>query len=405
VASYDAAIALKADYADAHLNRALALAELEQYQAALEGNSRVIALEPKYVEAYFNRANIYRQLGQWEAALSDYTFAVHYRPDHAEAHQSKAITSLLLGDFERGWPEYEWRWKNHGSHLMCHRRGFEQPRWLGGESLASKTILLHSEQGLGDTLQFCRYVPMVAQLGARVILEVQPQLVSLLASLDGAWAVLARGDALPEFDCWCPLLSLPLAFGTTLASIPAAVPYLRSRPQKSLLWKARLGEKTKPRVGLAWSGGFRPDHPALERRNIPPVKLAPLRCPQVEFYSLQKGEPAQSHLRELVDRNWGGPALSDFADGWHDLEDTAALIEQLDLVISVDTSIAHLAGALAKPVWILSRFDGCWRWLLGRTDSPWYPTARLYRQERAGDWDAVIGKVAEDLRRHHPLTS
>ena len=197
------------------------------------------------------------------------------------------------------------------------------------------------------------------------------------------------------------MLSLPLAFGTTLETIPANIPYLKANAEKSLFWQEKLGEKTKPRVGLVWSGGFRPNQPEVwsvnRRRNIPLAKLAALKNSDIEFYSLQKGQPAESELAELMRDNWDGPPIIDFTNLLNDFSDTAALVKNLDLVIAVDTSIAHLAGALGKPVWMLNRFDTCWRWLLDRTDSPWYPTARLYRQEKAGDWDTVVQRVKTDL--------
>ena len=261
-------------------------------------------------------------------------------------------------------------------------------------------MLLHAEQGLGDTLQFCRYVKWVAERGARVILEVQEPLTALLSGLEGAAQVVARGDALPAFDYYCALMSLPLAFKTTLGSIPAEVPYVRTSPEKQRFWQDTLGEKSKRRVGLVWSG-FRANQPELwalnNRRNIPLAKFASLKHPDIEFYSLQKGQPAQSELADLLAQGWRGPHLIDWTHLLEDFSDTAALIEQMDLVISVDTSTAHLAGALGKPVWILNRFDSCWRWLRERADSPWYPSARLYRQERYGDWDGVLQKVARDL--------
>jgi hypothetical protein len=241
----------------------------------------------------------------------------------------------------------------------------------------------------------------VAAMGARVILEVQRPLKSLLATIDGAAQVIGSGDSLPAFDFYSSLMSLPAALRTTLATVPAHVPYLKSNAEKRLIWKEKLGETAKRRVGLVWSGGFRPDQPELwsvnRRRNIPLAKLAPLKHPGIEFYSLQKGQPAESELSDLVAGMWDGPHLVDFTHLLHDFSDSAALMDQMDLVISVDTSMAHLAGALGKPVWLLNRFDSCWRWLLDRTDSPWYPTLRLYRQEILGDWDGVVDKVRRDL--------
>jgi hypothetical protein len=256
---------------------------------------------------------------------------------------------------------------------------------------------------LGDTIQFCRYAKHVADLGARVVLEVPRALANLLKNLDGVMQLAVRGEPLPPFDYYCPLMSLPLALKTTLTNIPAQIPYLRSSTERVQYWNGALGQRTMPRVGLVWSGGFRPNQPELwavnDRRNIPLAKLAALKHPAIEFYSLQKGQPAESELAKLIANNWDGPDLRDYTSELHDFEETAALIEQLDLVISVDTATAHLAGALGKPVWILNRFDTCWRWLLDRTDSPWYPSAHLYRQERPGDWEGVVQKVRSDLEQ------
>jgi hypothetical protein len=278
------------------------------------------------------------------------------------------------------------------------------PLWLGKESIAGRTILIHAEQGLGDTVQFCRYAKLLAERGASVILEVQAPLLKLLEGAEGVSRLIASGSEWPpDIDYQCPLMSLPLAFATTLASIPADVPYLSSNPEKVSFWREKLGERQKLRVGLVWSGGFRPEQPELwavnSRRNIPLSKLAPLVHPEIEFYSLQKGQPAESELAELRAGGWEGPELVDFTGLLTDFSDTAALIECLDLVISVDTSIVHVAGALAKPVWVLNRFDTCWRWLLQRSDSPWYPTLRLFRQERPGDWDGVVERARTELLR------
>jgi hypothetical protein len=234
-----------------------------------------------------------------------------------------------------------------------------------------------------------------------VILETHHSLQGLLRSLEGVAEVVLQGDALPAFDFHCPLMSLPLALGTTLQTVPSQVPYLVCDPAKSLLWRQRI-DTTLLKVGLTWSGGFRAHQPELwavnERRNIPLAAFASLRHPKVQFYSLQKGGTPELQLADLVAQGWDGPELIDWTALLDDFSDTAALVQQLDLVISVDTSMAHLAGALGKPVWILNRYDSCWRWLLDRTDSPWYPTATLYRQERAGDWSGVIRQVTEDLK-------
>jgi tetratricopeptide (TPR) repeat protein len=401
LANYDRAIALKPDFAEAHSNRGLVLKELNRFDEALLSYDRAIALKPDFAEAYSNRGLVRQDRHQLDAALADFSRAIALNAEFAVAYFNRAMASLMVGDYANGWRDYEWRWKGDSGPIIKDGRRLAQPCWLGQESIAGKTILLHSEQGLGDTIQFCRYARWVADCGARVILEVQQPLQGLLAGVEGVSQAIAQGDPRPAFDCYSPLMSLPLAFRTTLATLPARIPYIKSDAQKALYWMEKLGEKAKLRVGLVWSGGFRAHQPELwginDRRNVPLPKLASLKHPDIEFYSLQKGQPAESELADLVAGNWDGPHLTDFTVELRDFSDTAALLEQLDLLISVDTSAAHLAGAMGKPVWILNRFDSCWRWLLDRTDSPWYPTARLYRQESAGDWDGVIRRVRSDL--------
>jgi tetratricopeptide (TPR) repeat protein len=401
LASYDQAIALKPEFAEAHSNRGLVLKELNRFDEALASYDRALALKPDFAEAFSNRGLVRQDRHELETALADFSRAVALKPDFAVAYFNRAMASLMVGDYENGWPDYEWRWKGDNGPIIKDARHLSQPCWLGRESIAGKTILLHSEQGLGDTIQFCRYAKWVADCGARVVLEVQQPLHRLLAGVEGVSQVVTQGDPRPAFDYYCPLMSLPLAFKTTLATLPARVPYIESDPREALHWKQKLGNKAKLRVGLVWSGGFRAHQPELwainDRRNVPLSKFASLKHPDIEFYSLQKGQPAESELADLVSRHWDGPQLTDFTGELRDFADTAALLTQLDLLISVDTSAAHLAGAMGKPVWILNRYDNCWRWLLDRADSPWYPTARLYRQESAGDWEGVIRRVRSDL--------
>lgn len=396
IESYARAIALKPDYADAYNNSGSALCNNALPEHALMNYDRAIALRPEYAEAYNNRGTALGLLNRHEEALASYDRAISIRPDYVDAHFNKSLCLLAMGRFAEGWALYESR-----KIKTTATRTFSQPLWLGTEDIAGKTILLYEEQGLGDTIQFCRYVPQVAELGARVILESPPALTTLLATLEGVAQIVSSGTALPSFDFHCPLLSLPLAFKTQLSNIPSKIPYLRPGFEKSLAWKQRLGEKTKRRVGLVWSGGFRSNQPDTwavnKRRNIPLAKFAPFKHPDLEFYSLQKGQPGESELGELKRKNWDGPNIIDLTGHLHDFSDTAALIDNLDLVITVDTSTAHVAGALGKRVWILNRYDSCWRWLLGRTDSPWYKTATLYKQDAAENWDGVIQRVKADL--------
>jgi tetratricopeptide (TPR) repeat protein len=436
LASFDRCIAMKPDHAPAHANRGKVLIELQRFEEALQSCDRAIQLQPDFADAWVGRGAALKELRRWDEALASYDRAIQLQPTAAEAHANrgvlfyelnrvpaaldsydcaiaadphfararfyKSMAMLLAGDYENGWREYEWRWRSEPGARRALLRT-DVPAWDGTTAIDGRTILLHCEQGLGDTLQFCRYASRVADLGASVILEVQRPLRSLLAGLRGVARLAVLGEPLPPFDHHCALMSLPHAFKTTLSTIPAAVPYVAVDAEKSLAWQLRLGPKTRPRVGLVWSGGFRPEKPELwaanARRNIPLSTLAALVTPGIDFYSLQKGEPAESELKQLAASGGEGPVLLDMTAELHDFADTAALIEHLDLVISVDTSTAHLAGALGKPVWILNRFDTCWRWLLDRTDSPWYPTARLYRQPKYGEWDDVIATVRADLAR------
>ena len=396
IASYDKAIAFAPKYAEAYNNRGNALYHLGRAEEAASSYELAIAVRPNYAEAYNNRGNALTSLQRCEPALASYDQAVALKPDYADALFNKSVLLLLMGRLAEGWRLYEWRNKKANPIAA---RDYRQPLWLGDTDIAGKTILLTEEQGLGDTIQFCRYAPLVEQRGARIILEMPPQLMRLVAGLAGVAQVVETGRPLPAFDLHCPLLSLPLAFKSELATIPAAIPYLNADPDQSRAWKDRLGAKTKLRVGLVWAGGIRPNQPVSvnQRRNIPLAKFAVLNNPNVDFYSLQKGQPGEAELADLKHNRWSGPDIADLTGAIGDFADTAAFIDNLDLVITVDTATAHLAGALGKPVWILNRFDTDWRWLLDRTDSPWYPTAKIYRQDTPGDWDGVLQRVKTDL--------
>jgi len=391
LASCDRAIALDPELAAAHLNRGNAQRELGRSEQALASYERAIALRPDYAVAHSNRGAMLGDLDQWQAALASYERAIALQADFAEARFNRAVIALMLGDFAAGWVDYEWRWKNENGKTHKERRDFVQPLWLGESSIAGRTILLRAEQGLGDTLQFCRYAPRVAAAGARVILEVQPPLVSLLGDLDGVAQVVAKGEAPPDFDCHCPLLSLPLAFKTTLETIPASAGYLHADRAKVQQWRARLGERSKPRIGLACSGN--PGNANDRHRSIPLGDLMRHLPHDLEYFCLQKELRASD--REALAAH---PEIAHFADDLG-FRSTAALCELMDLVLSVDTSIAHLSGALGKSTWILLPFNGDWRWLAMREDSPWYASARLFRQTRRGDWHGVLERVAAQLPR------
>jgi tetratricopeptide (TPR) repeat protein len=390
LANYDQALALRPNHPEALCNRGVTLELLKQYENALASCDRALICRPNYPEAHCNRGNTLKELKRFDEALASYERALVLRPDYAEVHWNEGLARLLFGDYERGWPKYEWRWENRSRALS--RRNFEQPLWRGGEGLDGKTMLLYSEQGFGDTIQFSRYVPLVAARGARVILEVDRPLQGLMNSVVGATEVISRGKALPGFDLQCPLLSLPLAFGTRLETIPSETPYLQVPEQVLKEWQARLGPATRPRIGLTWSGNAA--HRNDRNRSISLRSLLPLLDVGATFVSLQK-EVRPEDAAVLKDR----ADILDFGDALRDFTDTAALISQLDLVISVDTSVAHLAGAMAKPVWLLLTYVPDWRWLLDREDSPWYPTARLFRQDETRTWDGVIKRANDALEK------
>jgi tetratricopeptide (TPR) repeat protein len=388
LASYDRAIACQPSHAAAHYNRATTLHEMKRYDEALASYDCAIQLQPAYPEAFSNRGATLWELKRHDEALASYDRAIAIQPEFPEAHWNAASLRLLTGDFERGWAEYEWRWQYKTMALA--RRDFTQPLWRG-EPADGKTILLHSEQGLGDAIQFCRYVPLAAGRAARVILEVDRRLHDLMSSLDGAAQVISAGNALPKFDLHCPLLSLPRAFNTRLETIPSATPYLRASPERLAKWSARLGPKRGVRVGLIWSGN--PAHHRDQARSIELSALAPLLDAGATFFSLQK-DPRPADAAILGSRS----DVIQIADELADFSDTAAVMDQLDLIISVDTSTVHLAGALGRPVWILLSYLPDWRWLLDRDTSPWYPTARLFRQDETRRWDNVIPRVRAALR-------
>lgn len=385
-ASYREAIALEPANAEAHHNLGISLTQLRQHEAAIASIDQAIALKPGFAEAYVNRALAFHEIRQHEAALENYKQAIALQPKLRIAHRNLSHLYLLLGDYEKGWEKFEWRLRSDDGKVSPSR--FSQPLWLGEESLAGKTILLHSEQGLGDTIQFCRYAKLVADLGAQVILEIQKPLVNLLANLDGVGTLVTKGSILPPFQLHCPLMSLPLAFRTRLDNIPAPDGYLKADAGKIEAWRTRLGTKTKPRVGLVWSGN--PLQKNNHNRSIPLAVLTGLLASQFEYVSLQK--EAKEDDRKILAAH---PAIRCFE--LEDLSDTAALCEVLDLVISVDTSVAHLAGALGRPVWIPLGFNADWRYLLERVDSPWYSSARLYREDRLKGWNEVVANIRADL--------
>jgi len=362
-----------------------ALQALERHEEALECYERAIAHDPRRAEAFGGRGNALQGLNRHEEALASYLHALELDPGDPETHWNEALARLALGDYARGWEKYEWRWRNPSLHMPLPAT--DKPLWLGREDLAGKTILLHAEQGYGDAIQAIRYAPLVAARGARVLVHCRRSLASLFRSVAGVQAMVTPEEPLPRFDCHTPLMSLPLAFRTTLETIPAQVPYLSPSAALAGKWRRRLdAHDGRTKVGLAWRGN--PQFSRVTTKSLPFPRLLPLVASRsCAFFNLQPGA-AETH-----------EALIDYASEFDSFDDTAALIANLDLVISIDTAVAHLAGALGKPVWILLPFSADWRWLRGREDSPWYPSARLFRQPALGEWDSVVDTAARELAK------
>jgi tetratricopeptide (TPR) repeat protein len=395
LASYDKAIALKPDYSKAHANRASAVYDLNRLDEAIVGYDKAIALSPDFAEAYNNRGSALKELRRIDEALASFDRAIALKPDYIEAHFNRSLTVMLLGRLERGWPEYEWRKRKADwtSGRLCPERGF-QP-WRTGEDIAGKTVLVSAEQGQGDTFQFCRYLKLLEANGARVIFAVQERLRPILRTLNSTIRIVVPGEDLPATDYHSALMSLPMAFGTTLETIPAEVPYLQTEPGRVERWRQRLGREGL-RIGIAWQG-----RPGLvdTGRSFAVSEFAEIgKLPGVRLISLQKNFGSEQ-LARLPAGMKVETLGEDFDAGPEAFLDTAAVMESLDLVITSDTAIAHLAGALGRPVWVALKGVPDWRWLLDRADSPWYPTMRLFRQPSRGDWKGVFGAMKQELSR------
>ena len=376
VAQYEALVASEPDDASSHLALGQALIRLDRPAEALPWLDRAIVLRPADGQSHHCRGIALRDLGRWAEALPCYEQAAIHQPDDAAIRDSLAEALLAVGDMRRGWQEFEWRRKKPDYAI------FAEPSWDGQPT--EKTVLVHAEQGLGDTLQFCRFVPLAAAR-ARVVFAGPTALAQLLIGLRGMAAFVER-EPLPPFDLQIPLMSLPYVLGVAEQTLPGPIPYLQADEAAVAEWRTRLDGPPGLRVGLVWAGN--PKFPNDRRRSVPFSTLAPLLAvPGVSFVSLQKGPAAADHAGTLQDPT---ALLEDFAD-------TAALIAALDLVISVDTAVLHLAGALGRPVWLLNRADTCWRWMLQREDSPWYPDLRIFRQTTPGSWQPVIEEVAHEL--------
>ncbi|HEX3666493.1 MAG TPA: tetratricopeptide repeat protein [Rhizomicrobium sp.] len=391
-ASYECALGLRPDFVDAYSNRGNALRALGRPDESLQSCEMALALDSRLPEAHNNKGYALHQLKRTAEALRSYDEALALRSGYADALWNKSVCLLLAGRFGEGWPLYEWRKKSTGPVGI---RSFPQPEWLGREPLAGKTLLVHAEQGLGDTIQFCRCVTLARAQGAKVIFAVQPVLTRLLRDFEPGVEIVRLDSDFPSFDYHAPLLSLPLAFRTDETNIPCRVPYLRAEADRIRAWGERLG-KSGFKIGICGQGSGRAD--------VDLGRSFPLRCfeglaqvPDVRLIRLQKhnGGKQLSDSPAAMKVEDPGPGFDAGPDAF---VDTAAIMENLDLVITSDTAIAHLAGALARPVWVALQYVPDWRWLLDRSDSPWYPTMRLFRQTRRGDWTGVFAGMETALR-------
>lgn len=363
-------------------NRGNTLLAISRFDDAIQSYRQALTLIPSLHDARVALATCYQAVGKYILALAECETVLRAVPDHAEAHWNKSLLLLLAGDYHNGWREYEWRWRKRD--FTSPRRDFPQPQWQG-ENPVGKRVLIHAEQGFGDTLQFCRYVTLVAALGAEVVFECHPPLAPLMETLHERLHVIPMGLPLPPFDLHVPLLSLPLLFGTTVETVPARTPYLSTPPGRLPLWQTLVPQSNTLKVGICWAGKAYPD----PRRSCSPEYFAPLAAiPGMSLYSLQVGWDSHNHPPDF---------FRDSTPHLHDFADTAALISRLDLIISVDTAVAHLAGALGKQTFVLLPFVPDWRWLLDRPDSPWYPTMRLFRQTARQSWDEVIRQVTAEI--------
>jgi Tfp pilus assembly protein PilF len=381
------ALAAKPDYADAHSNLGNAHQEEGQLELAVACYRRALDLNPAFVDAHNNLGNALRAQGKLAESVASYERALQFQPDHAQVRLSRALCWLQMGDFERGWPEYEWR-------LQCPEYSipaFHQPLWDGSE-LGGRTILLYADHGLGDSLQFIRHAPQVTARGGRVIVACQLPLARLIATCAGVERVIPEGSELPDFEVYAPLMSLPRILGIIPADEPVSAPYLTADPALVRQWHRSL-EPGGFHVGIAWQGN--PRHRRDRQRSFRLAQLEPLAAiAGVRLFSLQKGAGSEQ-IAELGGRF----AVTDLGIRFADFMDSAAVMCNLDLVITSDSSLAHLAGALAVPIWTAIPFAPDWRWFSDRDDSPWYPTMRLFRQKTWGDWDEVFNRMAAQLAR------
>jgi tetratricopeptide (TPR) repeat protein len=384
-ACYRRALALDPGNAGAWSNLGNALRYMGRLEEALACQEKSVEINPEFAEGVYNMGLVLHDLGRLAESVAAFDRVIAMRPEREDVRWDRALSTLLSGDLKSGFEQYEWRW----SRPELKKRYFRQPRW-DGQSAPGQTILIHSEQGFGDCIQFVRYLPMAAARSrGSIVLECQPELVSLLTGLPGVSQVVAKGERLPDFHLHLPMLSLPMVCGTDLDSVPAQIPYLSAPAWAGFPVAKPAG--TKLSVGISWAG--KPTHKNDRNRSAQLADFLPLAAfPGVTLYSLQKGERAKDRVEQA-----SGVLIRDLGTGCREFADTAKIMQQLDLIITVDTAVGHLAGALGRPVWVLIPFSPDWRWLLGREDTPWYPTMRLFRQQRPGEWGETFGRVRDAL--------
>ncbi|MGA2583461.1 MAG: tetratricopeptide repeat protein [Tepidisphaeraceae bacterium] len=391
IAVYFKALELRPDAPETLHNLGIAYKTKGEFQKAEEYYRQALAIKPRFPECLADLANTLHEIGEYDRSIEANLQAMAMLPDMPRAHWNLGITQLLKGELKQGWQNYEWRWKVR--ELPLPPNAFKRPNWQG-ESLRGKHLVLYQEQGWGDVIQMIRFVPRLIEMGAEISIACEQLLHRALAGIGPVKHWIANLGRLPEFDVRCPLMSLPHRLGTTLETIPAKIPYLRADSAMSEQWRNRIAEKSSGlKVGLVWAG--RPEHLSDRRRSIALAMLAALAAAgNVSFFSLQKGAPSAQARDGLA-----GVPITDWTEELNDFADTAALMDNLDLIISVDTAPAHLAGALGKPIWVLMPYVPDWRWMLKRSDSPWYPTMRLFRQERMDQWQEPIARAAEELQK------
>jgi len=384
--AYDQAIQQHPQHAPAWSKRGILLYETHQHQEAIDHCNKAIALDPNNVDAYCNRGVINQHLLQFDQAFKDFNHGISINSNHPECLWNNGLAHLQLGQYDLGWPGYEARWHVKSLSLRQELRIFDSPQWDGNQSLTGKTIFIYAEQGLGDTIQFSRFIPLLQQLSCQIILEVQAPLVTLIKNSFKAITVIAKGTVRPTFDYHCALMSLPLMLKITLHNIPSTTPYIQSDSANRVHWQQHLAITNTPKIGLVWQGN--PTHRNDHHRSLSLTALVAHLPQGFEYISLQK-ELRPNDAQTLAKH----PYIRHFGEQINDFADTAALCALMDIVISVDTSVAHLAGALGKPLWVLLPHAPDWRWLLDRTDSPWYPTARLFRATQDGHWQDALTAV------------